>query len=49
MDAEVVVPLSKIEELFKHAQEMHDKKTTYLCITCDGTIQHRIVIQIAHG
>jgi DNA-directed RNA polymerase subunit RPC12/RpoP len=23
------------EELLKHAEEKHDKKTTYQCITCD--------------
>jgi len=23
------------EDLLKHAQDLHDKKTTYLCITCD--------------
>jgi uncharacterized C2H2 Zn-finger protein len=23
------------DELLKHADETHDKKTTYLCITCD--------------
>jgi DNA-directed RNA polymerase subunit RPC12/RpoP len=23
------------EELINHAHQLHDKKTTYLCITCD--------------
>ncbi len=28
------------DELVKHAQDVHDKKTTYLCITCDESYEN---------
>jgi DNA-directed RNA polymerase subunit RPC12/RpoP len=28
------------EDLLKHAQDLHDKKTTYLCITCDESFEN---------
>ena len=28
------------EDLLKHAEEIHDKNTTYLCITCDESFEN---------
>jgi hypothetical protein len=28
------------EDLLKHAQDIHDKKTTYLCLTCDESYEN---------
>ncbi len=27
------------DDLVKHAQDVHDKNTTYLCITCDESFE----------
>ena len=28
------------DDLIKHAQDVHDKKTSYLCITCDESFEN---------
>jgi DNA-directed RNA polymerase subunit RPC12/RpoP len=28
------------EDLLRHAEEAHDKKTTYMCITCDEDFEN---------